>query len=143
MKIELETPYRELYRFGYLVTNKENRKHVILYNSKTDRTTVSYARYLMTVKLGHFISDDLHVDHIDNDKTNDSIDNLQVLTVKENAQKQGLISRKWKHGTLSGYRYCKCELCTACSREYHKNYKKQSFDSGFESHTAYQTTGEI
>lgn len=41
----------------------------------------------MCVKLGRMLRSNEHVDHIDNDKTNDSIDNLQILSRKENLRK--------------------------------------------------------
>ena len=86
-KITLESPYKDFWRFGYLVTNSENRRNVILFNSSKDRSTVSYARYLMSVKLGRFLTDEEHVDHRDEDKTNDAISNLQILTPGQNALK--------------------------------------------------------
>lgn len=88
MKIELQKPYSEIWNRGYLVTNPENRKNVILYNSHSDRSTTSYARYLMSVHLGKIISDEYEIDHIDDDKTNDVIENLQILTKLENHHKQ-------------------------------------------------------
>lgn len=87
MRIELETPYKELFKYGYLFTNRENRKHVYLYREDKSRTTMSYARYLMSVKLGYILSQEFEVDHKDNDKTNDDIDNLQVLTKAEHRAK--------------------------------------------------------
>lgn len=87
-KFELEYPYNERWKAGYLVTNKEKRKTVILVNDKNDRTSTQYARYLISVKLGRFLTEDETVDHIDNDKTNDNIDNLQILTRAENNYKE-------------------------------------------------------
>lgn len=92
MKIKLEYPFCEKWSKGYLVTNSENRRNVILYNNTKDRTTVSYARYLMSVHLGRFLNIDEHVDHIDNDKTNDSITNLQILSQLENSRKQSVFA---------------------------------------------------
>lgn len=89
MKIKLKAPFSKDYDKGYLVTNSKNRKFVILYNSANDRTTIPYARYLMSVKLKRYLKDDEHVDHIDNDKTNDDINNLQILSQTENNQKEG------------------------------------------------------
>lgn len=87
-KIELNYPYNERWKSGYLVTNKENRKTVILVNNKNDRSSTQYARYLMAVELGRFLTEHETVDHIDNDKTNDSLDNLQILSRSENNIKQ-------------------------------------------------------
>jgi len=55
MKIELEYPFNITWKRGYIVTNPENRKNVLLYNSQPDRTTISYARYLMSVSLKRFL----------------------------------------------------------------------------------------
>lgn len=79
MKIDLQPPYSEDWRMGYLVTNPEGRRTVILYNSKESRSSTQYARYLCAVKLGRYLSESETVDHIDGDKTNDSIENLQVI----------------------------------------------------------------
>lgn len=88
MKIELEEPFASKWSKGYIVVNSENRRNVVLYNSENDRTTISYARYLMSVKLGYEVPDHLEVDHRDDDKTNDDINNLQLLTPEENKDKE-------------------------------------------------------
>lgn len=87
MKIELDEPFSHFYKLGYVVVNGENRRHVVLFNTQEDRTIISYAKYLMCVKLGYIISPEFEVDHIDDDKTNDHIDNLQVLTKQQNIAK--------------------------------------------------------
>jgi len=48
---------------------------------------MSYARYLMAVSLGRELTPEEQVDHIDNDKLNDDLSNLQILTIAENNQK--------------------------------------------------------
>ena len=87
MVINLEEPYSSLYRKGYLRISKDGRKRIDLVNNSKDRTTISYARYIMSVSLGCVLSKDYEVDHIDRDKTNDDISNLQVLSVEEHRQK--------------------------------------------------------
>lgn len=87
MKIELKEPFKSVWNLGYLVTNPEGRRTVILYNSHKDRSSTSYARYLMSCRLGRFLEKDEHVDHVDNDKTNDVIENLQLLTPAKNNAK--------------------------------------------------------
>jgi len=86
--IDLEYPYNEIWKKGYLNTNKENRKTLTLYNSHGDRSSTQYARYLLAVSLGRFLTEQEHVDHIDNDKTNDSLENLRVVSIKENNLKE-------------------------------------------------------
>lgn len=83
-KIILQYPYNKLWRFGYLIVNRDNRRTVILFNNKTDRSSTQYARYLMAVNLKRFLNDDETVDHINNDKTDDRIENLQILSKTEN-----------------------------------------------------------
>ena len=69
-------------------TRKDGRKHVILYDPETQkRTTVSYPKYLMEQHLGRKLGPDETVDHKDDDFTNDSLDNLQILTRVENIKK--------------------------------------------------------
>lgn len=88
MKIKLEYPYNQDWDKGYLVTNPENRKTIILFNSHKDRSSTAYARYLLAVSLGRYLSDYEQADHINNDKTDDRIENIQLLSKDENRQKQ-------------------------------------------------------
>lgn len=87
MKIILEKPYSDFYRFGYLVTNRENRRMVVLFNSNKDRSTTAYARYKLACSIGRLLTDEEQVDHIDGDKTNDELCNLQILSPTENHHK--------------------------------------------------------
>lgn len=84
----LQYPYTKDWDKGYIVINGQNRKNVILYNSPKDRSTTSYARYLVSVSLSRYLEEDEHVDHIDDDKTNDELSNLQILTQTENTRKE-------------------------------------------------------
>lgn len=102
MTIILQKPYSNDWSRGYLVTNSDNRKTVILYNSHDKRSSTSYARYLMSVSLGRYLTRQEHVDHIDNDKTNDCLSNLQILTQAEN-------SKKASKGV--SYVYLTCDYC--------------------------------
>lgn len=87
MVIDLESPYKEIYRKGYLREDKFGRKRLDLINSKIDRTTISYARYLVSVDLGYMLGQDFEVDHIDTDCSNDELHNLQVLSIEEHREK--------------------------------------------------------
>ena len=85
--IPLQLPYSERWMKGYLNVNPEGRKTLVLYNSPSDRSSTQYARYLLAVSLGRYLTETEEVDHIDDDKTNDDISNLQVLCKKANIEK--------------------------------------------------------
>lgn len=104
-KIELEYPFNLIWRLGYIVTNKENRRNVILYNSSKDRSTISYARYLVSVQEGRLLRTSEEVDHIDNDKTNDDLSNLQILGNKEHRLKTNAA------GKYKDYVFLTCPVC--------------------------------
>jgi hypothetical protein len=57
-----------------------------LYNPNTkERTTMAWAKYLMCLHLGRMLDPNTEtVDHINDDKTDDRIENLQLLTRNEN-----------------------------------------------------------
>lgn len=106
MKIELEYPFNQDWNKGYIVINTDKRRTVILYNSNQQRSSVSYARYLMCVHLKRYLTENEHVDHKDNDKTNDLLSNLQILTPLQNAQKSA------KGETLHDF------ICPVCKKEF-------------------------
>ena len=127
MLIELLPPYSNDWKKGYLQTLPTGRKNITLFNSNEDRSVTSYARYLMATHLGRYLKDDEYVDHIDEDRTNDSLDNLQILTDSDNVKKSNAhrkANRVPKHGTLSEYRYCKCDLCKQAKKDYMAKYNK-------------------
>lgn len=86
-KIELEYPYNQDWKTGYLNINAESRATLTLYNTPSDRSSTQYARYVLAVKLKRYLTSEEEVDHIDDDKTNDCITNLQLLSSKANRDK--------------------------------------------------------
>lgn len=106
MKINLEYPFNEDYKAGYLNINKEPRRLVLLVKKDNTKTSISYARYLMTCKLKRYLDKAEHVDHIDNNKMNDTIDNLQILSITENNKKDRSF-RNIKAKTIT----LKCPVC--------------------------------
>jgi hypothetical protein len=67
---------------------KDGRKHVVIYDFKKGiRKTVSYPKYLMEKFLGRKLKGDETVDHINNDFTDDRIENLQILSRADNIRK--------------------------------------------------------
>ena len=110
MWIELEEPYKALWDKGYLSVSEEGRKYLSLYKNGVRVSSTTYARYLMSVKLGHFVPDHLTVDHKDNDCTNDDPNNLQLLTQSENSLKES--QRRYgsyEDKEMYGYQCVYCE----------------------------------
>ncbi len=69
-------------------TRVDGRKHVIHYDDTTKKKrTQSYPRYIMEQYLGRELESWEQVDHINDDFTDDRIENLQILTQKENITK--------------------------------------------------------
>lgn len=73
---------------GYRVWhNKECRWYVCLVPlawCSLRRTTITMAKYKLSVKHGRILNKHEEADHIDGDKSNDVINNLQILTSKQN-----------------------------------------------------------
>lgn len=122
MKVTVVGPYARNYVRGYVRIRKDGRRVIDLVNSHEDRTTVSYARYLLTIKEGRFLNSWEEADHINTDHTDDSIDNLQVLTTEEHIAKSTLEQR----GTT--YVICVCAYCglefERESRQFYKGYAR-------------------
>ena len=135
MKLDkVEYPFSNFYTHAYIIINSEKRRMVCLYDARSGiRRTTAYARYLLSVKLGRFLLPTEQVDHIDNDKTNDSLDNLQILSPKENKEKEyarARLANPRQHGTYVMYRHgkCRCELCKAANRETQRSYRERNLD---------------
>lgn len=111
MLLKLEEPFKSKWNKGYLQIHDNNRKYICLFNSDNDRTLISYARYLMGVKLGYEVPSQYEVDHIDNDKTNDDINNLQLLT-----QEQNLIKQQWHY--IEHIQVCYGVECNWCGTHF-------------------------
>lgn len=76
------------------------------------RGTMLYSRYLMEKQLGRKLGADETVDHIDEDSTNDSIANLQILSRSDNSK---------KHWVLLGKRTEYVDIiCPKCGKEVQK-----------------------
>jgi hypothetical protein len=66
---------------------KDGRKRVVIVNEDGSKRTKSYPRLLMEQHLGRELTEEETVDHINNDFTDDRIENLQILSREENASK--------------------------------------------------------
>ena len=73
--------------YGPYTRKKDGRQHIIKIFRDGRRVTQSYPRYLMEKKLGRKLLPTEEVDHIDNDFTNNALDNFQILTKPENIRK--------------------------------------------------------
>jgi len=102
-------------------TRPDGRKHVIHYDEITGkRRTQSYPRYLMEQYLGSELTTDEQVDHINNDHTDNRIENLQLLTKQANNEK----SRQYAEMLLFECPVCGDEfLRKASSYRYHQEKK--------------------
>lgn len=89
MEIELSDYFKSDYRKAYLFDNNKGRRVVELIpkNKNQKKRFIVYAKYLWISENKKEVPEGMQVDHIDNNPRNDTIDNLQILTPKENTQK--------------------------------------------------------
>lgn len=115
--------------YGPYLSKTENRRIAVLYTPE-HRTTMSWARYLMCKKENRFLTSEEEVDHINDDKLDDRIENLQILPSKENKKKTPRPITA-KHGTLSMLRHCKpaCSDCRAFKKQYNNEYYAENRDA--------------
>lgn len=125
MVIPVEYPFNLKWKHARLYMGTEQRRMVQLASGK-EQKTISYARYLMSVKLGRELRPDETVDHIDNNKLNDDINNLQILTWKENIDKYQATLPHNIHGTSSMYhKGCRCDACVKYKKDYVAKYNAE------------------
>lgn len=112
MRIKLEYPYTEHFDAGYEVLNL-GRRNVVLKEKVTNRiTSTSLARYRMSVHMQRYLAKHEHVDHVNNDKTDDRIENLQILSQRDNA-------RKYYKEVIGGSNYVTA-ICPVCKSIFDK-----------------------
>ena len=96
-------PFQDYVVYGPYPHCVEGRMYVSLLrlDNKQNRTSMSYARYLVCVRAGRWLDLAEQVDHIDGNRANDSLDNLQILDMKSNIKKSSkgrtMISLICKH----------------------------------------------
>lgn len=101
MKIKSVYPFEEY--TCYKVFHKKEKRFYVQLVSKVKRTTISFDKFVLSIKLGRVLTKQEEVDHIDNNKLNDNLDNLQILTQKENQNKYVSLITKQKE--------IKCHYC--------------------------------
>lgn len=85
---EISEYYKEKgYTTAHIFVNKEPRRNIVLTGKGVKKLVMSYAKYLYTSHHKIDIDKTLNVDHINCDKMDDRIDNLQLISSKYNRQK--------------------------------------------------------
>lgn len=121
MVLEIEYPFNQYYRKAYIRVGKDGRKRVDLVKNSKDRTTISYARYLVCVKMGYILSSDFEVDHINKDRTDDRLENLQILSKLDHREK----SRK----EMSTGRNTKILTCVVCGKDFEREVRQIKYQN--------------
>lgn len=105
MKIELIDLYKDEFKAAYLSVSKDGRKRVALIGENGKSRWVTNARYVWEKTFGK-VPDGLEVDHIDDDKTNDTLENLQLLSRTDNIKKES-----YRKSKLKSLVERKCPIC--------------------------------
>lgn len=88
MKLEVDEYYKNKGVVAiYLSINKEPRRVITMKYDNGERHSMSYAKYLYTSFYKCDISDNEEIDHINNDKLDDRIENLQKISRHLNKNK--------------------------------------------------------
>jgi hypothetical protein len=128
LPFEPHEPYKE--EFGrakvYLQAGAGRRYIHFIPRASVKPVAMLYARYLLECKLGRKLTALEQADHIDNDKLNDELDNLAVLSQEENHAKGAALqvlnraNLPFIHGDISSYVTfkCRCSICTVGARAY-------------------------
>lgn len=92
MKEEISDYYKEKgFNTVYININKEPRRVATLRKPDGTMTSMSYAKYLYTSYHRCDIDKDDHIDHINGNKMDDRIENLQKISGRYNRQKDHVI----------------------------------------------------
>lgn len=124
MKIQSVHPFESF--ACYLGFNKRlGRWQVCLVGFNGYRKTILYSKFLMSVKEGRILKSYEQVDHINNDKTDDRLENLQILTEQKNKEKHSLTTSR--NIVVLNCPYCK----TRFTREKRKTHLIKGGDKTF------------
>lgn len=95
---------------------KDSRSHICIVHDDGRKQTKSYPRYLMEQHLNRELLPSETIDHIDNDKTNNNISNLQILTLSENTKKHHKLNPRKLYTFI-------CPYCNKQSTKWDNNVK--------------------
>jgi hypothetical protein len=116
MKEDISDFYKEKgFNVVYININKEPRRVATLRKSDGTMISMSYAKYLYTSYYKCDINKDDNIDHINGNKMDDRIENLQVISGKYNRQKD----HKKKEMLML--------ICPVCGKEF--LYEKRNLSS--------------
>lgn len=102
------------------------RKYVSITYDDGTRTSMLYSRWLMQEHLGRTLLTSEHVDHKDEDPTNDTLNNLQILSLSENSKKSARLRRSITYVTIT------CPVCgdEAVKQKRHVDHNKKLGKAG-------------
>lgn len=116
MKIELSDYFKKDFRSAYLFENNKGRRVVELVPMErgSRKRFISYAKYLWISANYKEVPIGFEVDHIDGDGRNDVIDNLQILSKRENIL---------KHYDMNPGHMPIELVCPVCGKVFYKEYR--------------------
>lgn len=92
---------------GPYFANDNGRWYIHIHQNGKYLQSMNLARFRMQEYIGRLLLDEEHVDHIDDNKQNDKIGNLQILTQAENNEKS---QRKYEKEVT--------EICFHCNEPF-------------------------
>lgn len=69
---------------------KDGRLHLVIFDTNNRKTTLSYPKYLMEIKLNRYLNKDETVHHKDKNPLNNNIENLEILLRSDHTRKHSL-----------------------------------------------------
>lgn len=131
-KIKLLVLYPSYDRVTGPYTRNDGRKHIVLNNSKLSKgdpnklRTLSYSKALVEVKEGRLLLENETADHVDEDFTNDNLNNLQILTRPANIIKS-FDANPERHAKFNKHVCPRCNIeFLALARQVRGNQDKQN-----------------
>lgn len=97
MPIDAPFPFDGYRMYGPRIHQGRRIVHLVRIGNSNDRTTLAYAKYLMSIHLKRWLDSHEQVDHINYDKLDDRIENFQILTSGPHSTKhsRGSKQKEW------------------------------------------------